>query len=914
MNGEFFRWLKLRWRGLFHRRAHEAALDRELQYHLDMLVAENIAAGMSADEARFAAQREFGGAAQVREACRDSWRSALLSGLLSDFAFAFRGLRRSPGFTIVAVCTLALGIGVNATIFSFVRDGLIRPLARDHRLNLVSLYNARVGPDQNFRRFSYLEFQALRESADVFTDIAAQSFLTAAVGPEGNLQTRMINFVSENFFSVLGVRPMQGRVFSIEESQPGASIPVLVASYSLWERLGRPENFVGSTLRINQRTYSVIGLMPRDFVGLNLGIGPDLWLPLGENTQVTGRDLRQPELTGFSLIARLQPGLSLASARQHLGTADRRLNSVPSIDHGGLRRLVIDAPRRTDLGASQPQDESFISVFATLGLGLSFMVLMVACLNLANMLLARGSARQKEIAIRLALGASRWRVVRSLLAEGFLVALMGGALSLILALWSNDLLIRWYISALDSGMFGFGWPSFFDGTIVVATLGFCFIATLAFSLWPALRLTRPDLTNDLKQVPGSSRSPARGSRFLSLSHAPIIVAQVALSLALLFSAALFVRSANNATSLGLGFQTAHELVANVDYTLLKLDAAQLKQRQQLLLASGAALPGVTSAALASNIPYNFALPYRPVRALDGPAAAGVDPTKAQRWCAYTAVTRGYFSTLGIDLLYGRDFTPEESAGADYSHPVVIVDELFARMLFGNADPLGRHITTENTATPETTFEIVGVVRSHRAQVFGDELPRRFFRPLGQVREADVYLHLATAQPPALVDPLRRELQKTAPDALVLSIRPFADYVEKNINTLLVRLAGIIFGVFGGIALVLAVVGVYAVKAYAVVRRTREIGVRMALGARRRDVMSLILKQGALQTAVGVGLGLALALIAGRVLSRMLYRVDAADPIALVASAAILTVAVLLACWLPARRATKVDPLVALRSE
>jgi hypothetical protein len=323
---------------------------------------------------------------------------------------------------------------------------------------------------------------------------------------------------------------------------------------------------------------------------------------------------------------------------------------------------------------------------------------------------------------------------------------------------------------------------------------------------------------------------------------------------------------------------------------------------------------VTAAALASHIPYNFELSYRPVRALDGPTAAAArgDPTKAQHWSAYTAVTRGYFSTLGIDLLHGRDFTPEESAGAGDTHPVAIIDERLARTLFGDADPLGRPITA--VATPETTFEIVGVVRSHRDQVFGDELPRRFFRPLGQVREANVYLHLATPQPLALVDTLRRQLQQTDPDALLLSIRPFADHIEKNINMLVVRLAGVIFGVFGGIALVLAVVGVYGVKAYAVARRTREIGIRAALGARPRDVMSLILKQGAVQTAAGVGLGLVIALLAGRVLSRMLYRVDAADPLALAASAAILTVAVLLACWFPARRATKVNAIEALRSE
>jgi putative ABC transport system permease protein len=907
---EFFRWLRLRWRGLFQRRGHEQAMNDEMKFHLDMLIAENVAAGMAPEEARSAALREFGDTATYREECRDSWRPAFVTGLVGDFAHAGRLLRRSPAFTAVAVVTLALGIGVNAVVFSLVRDSVLRPLWRDRQLNLATLYNARVGTERSFRFFSHPEFLALQDATEVFAGVAAMGFQDAAIGPEDNLQRRLVAFVSADYFSLQAVRPAEGRFFTPEEARPGASVPVVVANHALWERLGRPANFVGSTLRIENRTYTVIGVTPPGFVGLHVGIGPEAWIPLGEAVHVAGVDLAKPAETRLTLFARLQPDLSIATAATRLEAADRRLNMVPPLDQLGARRLVLMAPAHGDLGNPSPEFSVPLGLFGGMSLALSCLVLLVACLNLANLLLARGVARQKEIAIRLSLGATRWRVVRGLLAEGLLLALLGGALSLALGQWSSDLLLKWANEAFAAGKFVLKITPFFDASLALVTLGFSVLATLAFSLWPALRVTRAELYPDLKQIAGGPVRAGR-SRLLAWGDAPLLV-QLGLSLALLFSAALFIRGAQNARRLDLGFRPAGLAAAQLDYRLAKVDPADVARRQRALVES-TALPGVSAVALASHVPYNFDLPNRPVRAADGSAPAGTDPAKARFWSGDTRVTRGYLAAFGVTLLRGRDFTPEESEGSG-GRRVAIIDETLARALFGDADPLGREVAIDNLGPQAGPMEVVGIVRSPRNDVWGSRPPRRIYRPLGQAPATSVFLHVQVPQPDAFLPTLRRHLQTVAPETPVLLLQPFADFVDKNINVLLVQMASALFGVFGGIALVLAAVGVFGVKAHAVAQRTREIGIRIALGARPGDVMAMLLKQGAVQAAIGVTLGVGLALAAGQALSAMLYRVNPTDFLALGASAGLLTTAVLIACWFPARRATKVDPLVAIRTE
>ena len=662
-------------------------------------------------------------------------------------------------------------------------------------------------------------------------------------------------------------------------------------------------DLIGRQVRVDDRVFTIIGLAPEGFGGLHTSISPEVWLPFGARL-----NLLDPRQTSLNICVSLQPGLTLDAARAHLGSVERRLNAENGADP---RRLVLTPPPRSSLGNAQPTDESFLVPAAASSMALAVTVLLVACLNLANMLLARGASRRKEIAVRLSLGATRWHIVRQLLAEGLVLALAGGALGLLFSVWSGDFLLGIVRDSFSQGAFAFNTHPPLD----LAVLGWVFllslVATLGVSLVPALRATRIDLVGDLKQQPGEPAVTGRWNRFFSLRHC-LVMAQIALSLMLLFGAALFVRSAAQAMSRDVGFQTAGQLVFNFDFSSTDRPADEIARRQRAVLAHAATVPGVERAALASAVPHNFERSNRRVFAAGTEGAAKLgDQTADGLHAAFTAVSSGYFQTLGIPLLRGRDFAAVEDT-ADNGHPVAIIDDTLARALFGEEDAIGRRIAFDRadagSANPTRQMEIVGVVRSPHEDIVETNAPRRIYRPLGQARRPNIYLHVKTSVPAAattMLEPLRRELLTLESDAPLLLARPLAVFVEQHINLNVYRLAAIVFGAFGVIALVLAVVGVYGVKAYAVTRRVREIGIRLALGARPADVLRLVLAQGMRQTAVGVGVGLILALFAGQVLSKLLYRtVDPFDPVTLAIATAVITTAAAFACWIPARRATK----------
>lgn len=910
--------LRIALRALVRRDRVESELEEEMRLHLELETEHNVARGMSPAAAARAARVAFGGLDQAKEASRDAWGWGLWGDFRRDVVYATKALRRTPGFTLIAMLTLALGIGVNTIMFSFVRDTVLRPFLRDRTNHLVAIYNGRAGADRDFRHSSYAEFEALRASTEVFGAVAASCYSAEAIGLPDNLQRRFVGFASENYLRLLGTAPLEGRFFNAAESQPGASIPVAVANYSFWARLGFPAHFVGSLIRVNQRDYTVIGITPPGFVGLHVSIGPELWLPLGEAHAYLGtKDLRAADAHPFDLTASLAPGVSLAAARARLPALDELLQAKTPPEDNAPRRLVLAPPPRTDLGNARPADDSFLGLFAVLSLGLSAAVLVVACLNLANMVLARGAARQKEIAIRLSLGASRGRIVRQLATEGLVLALLGGAAGLVLSVWANSALYQFSQEVFATSYFSLSIRPFLDGPMAAATAGFCLLATLVSSLGPALRVTRPNLVDDLKQVRGGNVGGPRWRRCFTLANS-LVVAQIALSLTLLFSASLFVRSSLAARSMDLGFQPRNQLVANLDYRMTDVAPAAVAQRQQALLDHLAPLVGAGRVAFASGIPYNFELSFRPVFAARDAAPVTLDrATDGRVYAGFTAVSEDYFALLGVTVLRGRTFTREESTQAN-GPGVAIIDQGLARALFGSEEALGQRVLLGESAAasgdPAQALEVVGIVRSPRDDVFAEQEPRRIYRPLGQAPAANIYVHLGTTEPSRRSDAIRRTLHDFDAATPVLFVRPLASFVEQNINGLLVELAACIFGLFGGIALLLAVVGVYGVKSHAVARRTREIGIRMALGARPVEVMGLILRQGAQQALVGLVLGVGGALGAGKVLASMVYRAHPGDGLALGASALVLALAVLCACWFPARRATRVDPVTTLRSD
>ena len=842
--------------------------------------------------------------------------------MLADLRFALRMLAKSPGFAAVAIATLAVAIGVNSAIFSIVNGVMLRPIAPPE---VVNLFTARKAANRDYRQFSYAEFAALREPNPVFSDVAALGFTLAGVGRDNDVHRSFVFFASDNLLPLLGARPAAGRFFDAAETRPNANIPVAVAGYSLWQRLGGRPDFIGSTLKVNGRTFTVIGVTPRGFTGINAVISPDLWLPLGvyslfENPLDASRvrDLNQPTNYALNVMGRLRPGLTLAAAQSLLGPLEKRLDAVQPPTADAARELQLQTPSKYSISTS-PTNDGSVGFVAVLLLGMAGIVLLIACLNLANMLLARSSSRAREFAIRLAIGASRWRVVRQLLVEGLLLSLAGGALGLLIAEWSNDLLVQSLTAIFQSMNFALAIELRPDATVVGVTLLLCLAATLVFSLGPALKSARADVVHDLKQQTGEPAAAGRWNRFFSARHC-LVMLQIALSLVLLVVGGLFLRSAANAAGLNPGFDTRGGVVAEVDFTLSNVDAATARQKAQAILARVKALPGVRDAALATLVPYGNIDDERRIMAAG--TVVSTDP-KAPRPGfdgVFTAITPQYFGALGVRLLQGRTFTDVECENRD-APPVAIIDQRMAESLFPKQNAVGRRIRyTEppNDGAP-AELEVVGVVASFRHEVGSEALTPRIFVPLAQTSPHDIYIHVRFASESAQavaagLGTVRDALRSVDPTLPLLRVVPFARIVEGSMGLWVIKLGSVMFGAFGLIALILAVVGVYGVKAYAVARRTREIGIRMALGAMPGDVFALVMRQGVLQTAVATAAGIGLALLVGRALSSMLFNVSPADPLVLVVAVAVLAGATLLACYLPARRATRVNPTAALRAE
>jgi predicted permease len=847
--------------------------------------------------------------------------------MIQDFRFALRQLLKAPGFTAVAVLTLALAIGVNSAIFALINGVVLRSPIPLRPNEIVNVFTARQNASHDYRQFSYNDYRELRENGgDVFVDVAAIEFAVAGIGRDHEMRRSFAFITSENYFSMMGAQPFRGRFYNAEECKPNANLAVVVASYGFWKRNGARADFVGSTLQVNSQPYTVIGITPDGFSGASVLVAPDIWVPLGMRSQLgsafgdseTMHDLLNPRNYTFNLAARLRPGLTLDMAKSRLPVLAQRLNAIQPDGAEGARELQIQTPSRFSL-STQPEDDGPITLIATLLMAMAGAVLLIACLNLANMLLARATSRSKEIAVRLAVGASRWRIVRQLLCEGLVLALFGGIVGLLLSTWCNDLLLQQLVGLLSSVNFSVILKLRPDFVVLLVTFLFCLIATMLFSLGPALKATKADLVKDLKEQVGEPARIGLFSRFFAPRHISVM-AQIALSLMLLFAAGLFFRGAVKAAGLNPGFIAAGDIITEFDFSLVKKTPAEARRTIFTMVQRTRELPGVTASAVGTMLPYaDFTSARRILRAKDAMPNDPKAPDPSAN-ALYTATTPGYFDTLGVKLLRGRDFTQKECEDKDAGR-VAIIDEEMAKKLFPKEDAIGQHI--RYTQPPKdgspNDMEIVGIVGKHLHSVAGDTIIARLFVPLAQGYSGQIYMHVRLNTQDrhavvAMMPTLRQTLREIDPDLPLLQMTPYVDLTEKSPNLWIVKLGAMLFGAFGGIALLLAVVGVYGVKAYAVACRTREIGIRMALGAHRRDVFALIMRQGAMQTALALGVGLLLSLAAGRVLAKILYQVSPTDPLALVSASLMLAAAALLACFFPASRATRVNPMTALRTE
>src|SRR5437773_2281250 len=672
--------------------------------------------------------------------------------MIHDFKFAVRQLFKAPGFTAVAVLTLALAIGVNSAIFALINGDVLHPVVPLRPSEVVNVFTARQNASHDYRQFSYNEFRELREDGgEVFANVAALEFAVAGIGRDHEMRRSFAFLTSENYFSMMGVQPYRGRFYSAEECKPNANIAVVIASYGFWKRQGSRNDFVGSTLQINGQPYTVIGIAPEGFSGANVLIAPDIWVPIGIRSQLgsafgdseTMHDLNNPKNYAFNLTGRLRPGLTIETAKSRLPVLAQRLSAIQPAGSEGARELQIQTPSRFSL-STQPEDDGPITLIATLLMFMAGAVLLIACLNLANMLLARGTARSKEIAVRLAVGASRWRIVRQLLCEGFLLAGCGGAIGLVLSAWGNDVLLQQLHSLLASVNFSFVVKLRPDITVLAATFLFCLIATMLFSLGPALKATKADLVNDLKQQVGEPARIGRFSRFFAARHISVM-AQIALSFMLLFSAGLFFRGALKASGLNPGFVAAGDLVTELDFSLIKKDPAEARRLMFEAVRRARDLPGVQTSALGTMLPYGNFTNSRRIMSVRETLPTDPKAPDPGAGALFTATTPGYFDAIGVKLLRGHDFTQAEAENKDAPR-VAIIDDTMAKKIFPDVEAVGEHI--RYTLTPKdgspNDLLVVGVVSSHRHAVQNDTRNQRLFVPLAQGYNGNVYLHVRLA--------------------------------------------------------------------------------------------------------------------------------------------------------------------------
>jgi predicted permease len=866
--------------------------------------------------------------------------------MIHDFRFAFRQLIKAPGFTFAAVLVLGLGIGANTAVFSLVYTMLFAPPAYARPNELVQVYSQDTKNPKHFRAFSYPTLNDLREQTSVFSGVAAHNVALVGIGEKENTRRSFADIVTANYFEVLGVAPVIGRGFTLEEETPGHAALVAVVSYAYWGRHNFDRALLGSEIKINGRPYTIVGVLPQKFAGTLSVVSPEVWVPLSAYQFVmndyadTGSEhesLMKRSSEQLMPIARFRPGVTAQSAEPALKTLAHNLEQAYPVEQKD-QTFITRPLSRFDI-SDGPADSDEITAIGPLLMSMAGVVLLVACLNLANMLLARGTARRKEIAIRLALGAKRSRIVRQLLSEGFLLSLVGGVAGLALGLWSSDLLTSSMRKLMPLDLV---WSSGPNPAILLATFAFCSLGTLAFALGPALKLSRSTVLADLKEHAGEDVTRRRW-RFLPRN--PLVTAQIAFSLALLTAAALFIRGANKAAAIDTGLHVDQNMLLEVDASLGGLDQQRGQAIYRTLNDRLAAIPGVQHVSISATAPFGMVSLGRAIQR--GGVHVGKDdkPATAEQGLAfsarYTSIGAEYFTTVGLPLLRGRGFTPIEATQPGKGTAIAVIDEALAKKLWPNGDALGQIIQVapdyaprakrdsnsdmginSNGATsikPEEPIEVVGIAGNSRSNLFEKEPRGTIYVPFGRGFQNNVYFFvqfatLNKANTANAADLIRRAVRETDPALPILSLKTFQQHLDANMGLWIVRTGATLFSAFGILALVLAVVGVYGVKAYSVARRTREIGIRMAVGAAPNAVQWMIMREGAFMLAGGVAVGLLLAIATGKLLSGMLYRVGPLDPLAFTTAPLVLAAATLLATWLPARRATRINPITALRTE
>ena len=816
-----------------------------------------------------------------------------MESLFADLRYALRTLLKRPGFTLVAVLSLGLGIGANTTIFSLVDAVLLRSLPVADPARLVKIYTLDAkNPAAPVPMLSHLNWKDYRAQTRSFTGILGYDTNPISVSTGGDAFMVTGQLVSDNYFNLLGVRAALGRTFSPEEGTPAGARPVIVASDHFWrQQLGASPAALGRSIMLNRQPYTVIGVAPRGFGGGDLGVQIDLWVPMTMNRQISPDPSNNWYETRRGLfifaMARLRPGVTLAAAQAEMSGLARQLElAYPKPNHGRTVTLVPLA--QSTLPPGQREDVQRASLLL---LGVVGLVLLIACANVANLLLARSMARQREIAVRLSQGARRGRLVRQLLTESLVLALLGGAVGLLLMVWVDRALVA-FLAGLPT-------PVAVDLGVDARVLGFALALALAtgivFGLLPALQSTRPQLVTALKTQAASAPSPRRGG----VLREALVAGEVALSLVALIAAALFLRSLTAAQHIDPGFDTRHLFAFSFDVGLYGLADEPGQQLMRTVREQVGALPGVSSVALAQAAPLQLSV----IRSI---FLEGKDNPEDGLLVQTDAVDPSFFRTVGIPILAGRPLADTDRAEG---HMVAVVNQTLAEKFWPHQSVLGKQIHFFNGHP----IEVVGVARDAKYTNVSEGPQPYVYMPLAQRPVTAVtLLGRAAGSPATALTEAERRVRQIAPGMPLVGAATVAQQLESSLWA--PRLGAQLLVVFGALALALAAIGIYGVMSVSVAQRARDIGIRMALGAQRETVLTMILARGMIQVAIGLAIGFAAALALTRLAAQLLIGTSPTDPVAFLATPVVLTLVALVSLYLPARRATRVNPVVTLRSE
>jgi len=885
----------------------EIEIVEELALHLEAAYENALAAGLSEAEAEARSVRGYDWRLLECELSRAEQPLAVralqpslelierkggmrMESFIQDLRYGARMLMNRPVFTFGVAFSLMLGIGLNTTIFTVMNALLLAPLPGvEQPQNLVGIYSARQG--SGYFNVAYQDFDYFRAHSQSFSGMAAHWPTPFALGSGGDPVKVDGAIVSGNYFATLGLKPSLGRFFLPEEDHTPGAHPVAVVSHKLWQRhFNSDSEVIGKTIALNGQSFTVVGVAPAGFTGTLTGLAAELWVPLMMHAVALpgeGGLARGPNMLHLMALGRLKPGVGLAQAQAELNGYARQLEQQFP-DTNKERGVNLAAA-----SGAHPALRGVLMAFLAILMVVVVIVLLIACANVANLLLASAAARRKEIAVRLALGATRWRLIRQLLTESVLLSLGSGVLGIFLAIWATG----FFLSLLPPMGLPFALDLSPDRRVLGFTLLLSLLTGIGFGLAPALQATKPDLAQALKDE--MATSGYRRARLRSL----LIVVQIALSTLLLIGAGLLIRSLRHAQTLDPGFDAERVMTLSFDTQLLRYDATKSETFQQELLRRVVALPGVQAASIARFIPLGPAGDSLPVVIEGQPPERGIS-------IGYNLVGQDYFQTLGIPLARGRGFTAQDRRG---SVNVLVVNEAMAQRLWPNAEPVGQRLRIRNES-----FEVIGVARNTKYRSLSEESrPFLYFsvlqREAARIPAGDLKLLVRSAEESAgVIAAIRKEAQRLDANLPLFDAQTLGEGMRFALIP--TQLAGALLSVAGMLALVLATVGIYGVVAYAVGQRTREIGIRLALGAQTTDILRLVIRQGLLLTSLGIALGLAAALTLTRVMSSFLLGVSANDPATFVFIALLLTVMAFFACWIPARRATKVDPMVALRHE